>query len=194
MASRRRIAGMASLLFGMASAAFAQAANSYPTKVDIGLVYSAERSLQTFTAQSFWKQGGSVTVGGDLWRGFGPAVDLSLTHADSIGNSRVGITTTTITAGPRYRWHPERKISPYGQALFGMTHGSGSIFPSTSGAKTTANSFAIVAGGGVDYRLGRTFDIRVLDVAWVHSALPNGADNKQNNVRIGAGVAVHFGR
>jgi peptidoglycan-associated lipoprotein len=195
MASRRSFASIAVLLFASSLASSAQVRQqAYSAKADVSVTFTAERSLQTFTGQNFWKKGGSVTVGTNLWKGFGPAVDLSITHTNSIGTSGVGLTVTALTFGPRYRWHGEKKISPYGQALFGLAHGSDSAFPGTGSVSTSANSFGMLVDGGVDCHLTSNFDLRMVEAGWSHSTLSNGSENKQNNFRIGSGIAFRFGK
>lgn len=161
-------------------------------RTDVVATYTTERALRTSSGQSFWKQGGSVSYGMDLWRGFGPAVDLSIGHAGSIGSSGASLTTTALTFGPRYRWHPQSKFSPFGEALFGFVHGSNSAFPSATGTSYRATSFSMLIDGGLDIRLDHHLDIRALQLGWVHSTLPNGAENVQNNFRLSFGAGIHF--
>lgn len=163
-----------------------------PLRTDIVATYTTERSLRTSSGQSFWKQGGSVSYGTELWKGFGPAADLSVTHTGSIATSGPSLTTLALTFGPRYRWHPHSKVTPFGEALFGFVHGSNSIFPSTAGSSSSATSFSMLVDGGIDFHVGRHFDLRAPQLGWVHSTLPNGADNVQNNFRLSFGAGVRF--
>jgi len=166
--------------------------STHPGRTDIVATYTTERALRASSGQSFWKQGGSVSLGTELWKGFGPAADLSVSYAGSIGSSGVSLTTTALTFGPRYRWHPQSKLSPFGEALFGFVHGSNSAFPSTTGTNYRATSFSMVIDGGLDIRLDHHLDVRALQLGWVHSTLPNGADNVQNNLRLSFGAGIHF--
>ena len=166
--------------------------SSPPARTDIVATYTTERALRTNSGQSFWKQGGSVSYGADLWKGLGPAADLSVGHAESIGSSAVSLTTTALNFGPRYRWHPQSKFSPFGEALFGFVHGSNSAFPSATGTNYRSTSFSMLIDGGLDIRLDHHIDVRALQLGWVHSTLPNGADNVQNNFRLSFGAGFHF--
>jgi hypothetical protein len=98
----------------------------------------------------------------------------------------------TITFGPRYRWHPDRRLSLYGQGLIGEANGFSGIFPTTTGSQPEANGLAAQVGGGVDYRLSDRFAIRILDAGWSRSQLPNSTDNVQNTLRLGAGIVLRF--
>lgn len=99
----------------------------------------------------------------------------------------------TTTFGPRYRWHPEKRISLYGQTLIGIANAFDSVFPTPAGAESSASSFALQIGGGVDYRLLGHFAIRALDAGWLRTRMPNAANNTQNTLRLGAGIVVRFG-
>jgi hypothetical protein len=169
-------------------------AQSSQNKLDLAVTYTAEHSLKANTSQNFWMQGASVELGAIVWHGLGIAASVSGTHAGSIGTSGVPLSLVTVTFGPRYRWHADNRISIYGESLIGEANGFRSLFPSTAGQQTEANSFASQVGGGIDYRLSNRFAIRTLDAAWSRTQLPNSTDNVQNTLRLGAGVVVRFAR
>jgi len=85
------------------------------------------------------------------------------------------LSLATTTFGPRYRWHPDRRVSLYIQGLVG-----------------DANGFAAQFGGVVDYRLSDRFAMRVLDTGWARTQLPNSSDSVQNTLRHGAGIVLRF--
>ena len=162
--------------------------------LDLGVSYNAEHTLKANTAQSFWTQGGSVEFGAELWHGWGFAADIAGGHAASIGASGVPFSTVTETFGPRYRWHYKKKLSIYGEGLFGDANGFDTVFPGVRGAQASVNTLAVQVDGGVDYQLSPRFSVRALKAAWVHTQFPNSTDNDQNNLRLGAGVVFRFGR
>ena len=186
-----RIALCLSLLAGSVSL---EAQTQQPGRLDLAVTYIAERSLKANTNENFWMQGGSIQIGANVWHGWGVAADVTGTHAGSIGSSGVPISLVTTTFGPRYRWHADRTLSLYGQALIGEANGFRSVFPAQAGAQSSSNSFAIQTGGGIDYKLSGRVAIRVIDAAWLRTQLPNSTDNVQNNLRLGAGVVVRFAR
>jgi len=106
----------------------------------------------------------------------------------------VPLSLVNLTVGPRYRWHADRRVSLYGEGLIGEANGLRSLFPTTMGSQPDANGFAAQVGGGLDYRLSDRFAIRALRAAWFQTQLPNGTNNVQNDLRLGAGVLVRFGR
>jgi hypothetical protein len=186
------------LLLCAASAVRAQethAAQAAPSpKIDVAVTFIAERSLASSTADSFWMQGGSIELGTNTWRGLGIAADVTGTHARAIGGTTIPLSIVTTMFGPRYRWHADHRLSIYGEGLIGEANGFQSLFPSVTGAQTSANSLAAQAGGGIDYRISRHVAIRAVEAAWQHTQLPNGTDNIQNGLRLGAGIVVRFGQ
>jgi len=161
--------------------------------LDLAFSYVGERSLKAATGQNFWMQGGSVELGIDFFHGLGVAAEIAGTHTGSIGTSGVPLSLVSITCGPRYRWHAGRRNSLYGEAMIGEADGFQSLFPATSGSLTSSNNLAVQVGGGVDFQLSNRFALRV-DAAWVRTQLPNATDNVQDTLRLGGGIAFHFGR
>jgi hypothetical protein len=161
-------------------------------KLDLSVTYIGERSLKASTSQNFWMQGGSIELGANVWRGWGIAANVTGTHTGSIGTSGLPLSLVTTTFGPRYRWHADRRVSLYGQALIGEANGFRSIFPAAAGSQPDANGLAAQVGGGVDYRLSDRFAMRVLDAGWSRTQLPNSTDNVQNTLRLGAGIVLRF--
>ena len=102
------------------------------------------------------------------------------------------LSLVTVTFGPRYRWHANHALSVYGEALVGQANGFRSVFPGISGATNASNSLAMQFGGGIDLRVKQHFAIRALDAAYVRTELPNGTDNIQNTLRLGAGLVFRF--
>jgi len=163
-------------------------------KVDFSIGYIGERSIKANASENFCMHGGSVELGTNLWRGWGPVADVTGAQTNSIGSSGVPLSLVTMTFGPRYRWHPGGKLSPYGQGLFGEAYGFHSVFPALTGAEPHAHGFATQVGGGIDYRVSDRVAIRMIDAGWLRTELPNSTNNVQNTLRIGAGVVLRFVR
>ncbi len=176
----------------LSSTGLLHAQGSQPNRLDASISYIGERSLKANASENFWLQGGSIELGANVWRGWGIAANVTGTHTGSIGSSGLPLSLVTTTFGPRYRWHADRRVSLYGQALIGEANGFRSIFPATAGSQPDANGFAAQVGGGVDYRLSDRFAIRVLDAGWARTQLPNSTDNVQNTLRLGAGIVLRF--
>jgi hypothetical protein len=183
------------LLLRAAAAVRAQEAHAAQSpKIDIAVTFIGERSLASATAGSFWMQGGSIELGTNTWRGLGIAANVTGTHARAIDGTTIPLSIVTTTFGPRYRWHADHRVSIYGEGLIGEANGFKSLFPTVTGAQTSANGLAAQAGGGLDYRISRHVAIRAVEAAWQHTQLPNGTNNIQNDLRLGVGISVRFGR
>ena len=184
---------ISSLLLGSTASLCAQSGHTHLQKLDLGITYIGQRSLEVNNSQRFWLQGGSLELGIDAWRGWGVAADVTGTHTSSIGTSGPSLSLVTTTFGPRYRWHGGHRFSVYGQGLLGEANGFRSLFPTERGAINSANSLALQVGGGVDLKLSKTLAIRALDAGWLRTQLPNSTNDRQNSLRLGAGVVLCFG-
>ena len=77
--------------------------------------------------------------------------------------------------------------------LLGGAHASGNMAPGSSGLPGSANAFAMTAGGGLDIRLTRRIALRAFEADYYLTHFDNDVSDKQNNLRIAAGVIVRFG-
>ena len=162
-------------------------------RFDIAAEYMAQHADRANTSQSFTLQGGSLEAAMGLRNGVGIAATFSGTHAGSIGQAAVPLSLVVFSAGPRYRYVRGR-FSPYGEALFGYARGFDSTFPSGNSAAPSAGSAAVQLDAGLDIAVKYHMRVRALDIGWLHTAMPNGTNNVQNNLSIGAGVVFSFGR
>jgi hypothetical protein len=163
-------------------------------RIGVGVTFDAERSLRSAAPESFWMQGGSIELGTNTWRGLGIAANVTGAHASAIGETTIPLSIVTTTSGPRYRWHADHRVSIYVEGLIGEGNGFKSLFPTVRGFQTSANSLAAQAGGGLDYRLSQHVAVRAVEAAWQHTQLPNGTNNIQNDLLLGAGIVVRFGQ
>jgi peptidoglycan-associated lipoprotein len=164
-----------------------------------GLRYSEEISnapaggcgcftLQGAAADAYWNIG---HIGSALHLGL--AADAGVENTGSVNGAGHGLTLSTFTAGPRFRL-PVGKTHAFVQALFGLAHGSGSDFPSGNVFIHSANSFALDLGAGADYPLNKSISVRILQLDYLRTTLPNNSNNWQNNLRIAAGLTLRFSR
>lgn len=138
---------------------------------------------------NFWQQGGGIELSAEAYHGLGVAMSISGVRVSNIQGSGVNLTTITDVFGPRYTWTTRsRKVAFFGQSLIGEAHGSDSVFPTSQGAVTSFNSFALQVGGGVDLRLSKHFAIRPFQADWLRTQFSNASTNVQKNFRLGAGV------
>jgi outer membrane protein OmpA-like peptidoglycan-associated protein len=139
----------------------------------------------------FNTNGGFVSLGIHLNDWFGIGGEITGGTSDTIGPLGQGLTLTTFTAGPRftYTW---RRLAPFGEFLVGGAHGGDSYFPSATTFSTSASSFAISTGGGLDVNLNHRFSLRALNVQYLRTTFPNGANNEENHLMVGAGITLRF--
>ncbi|MGD0857705.1 MAG: hypothetical protein ABR912_00165 [Terracidiphilus sp.] len=106
------------------------------------------------------------------------------------------LTLSTFTAGGRYLPRLGRLlVQPYRQALVGLAHFSGTLVQGTNPAAQNAGAaFAANLGGGLDLRASLRFSVRLIEADYLLTTFDNGTNNHQNNLRIGAGVVMRFGK
>ena len=183
---------LCSLLLPAASVLRAEKASAL--NIDAGVTLIAERSLRSATPDNFWMEGGSIELGANVWRGLGIAANVSGVHTSAVGRTNIPLSLVTVVFGPRYRWHANHRISIYGEGLVGEADGFNSLFPAMTASRARANGFDAQAGGGLDYHLSQHIAIRAIEAAWQHTQLPNGTNDVQTTLRLGAGLVLLFGR
>ncbi len=141
------------------------------------------------TGNNFWMEGVSGQLDARFWRGLSATADISFQHNGNMRSSGVGLDMVTTTFGPRYRWQ-RNGYTVYGQMLAGEAFGMNSVFPGVSGPTSTANSLALLGGGGVNRQLNKRFTVRLFEADWLYTQLPNSTNNAQSNLRLGAGLVV----
>jgi outer membrane immunogenic protein len=117
--------------------------------------------------------------------------DVSVEHTGNVNGAPFGLTLTSVVFGPRVAV-PARKSSLFAQSLIGFTHGSGSEFPQGGNLVSSANSFAFDLGAGADYPLTRRIALRIAQVEYLRTSLPNNASGWQNNLRLSAGITMRI--
>jgi hypothetical protein len=145
----------------------------------------------------FLVNGASVEGNFRTYRGLTTVVDVTALYVGDIHNTGERFAMIMGTGGIRlnYRVGNDRlyKLKPFLQGLAGVAHGFDSAFPNKSGfIQPTANSFAILAGVGVDYKFRRHLSFRVIQGDFGYTQLPNGSKNDQMLVRLSTGITVHL--
>lgn len=187
---------LALALLGASPALHAQTGSKDPTqfipRAEVAVGYQfAHTNAPPSGCQCFGLNGGfaSLAVKYKYWLSF--AGEVSGSHANGISSLGQNLTLTTFAAGPRVTFRGKRLVY-FGQVLAGGAHASDSYFPSSSGAKPTATSFAFTSGGGVDFNLNHRLAIRPIEVQYLHTQFPNGVNDRENHLLIGAGLVVKF--
>jgi hypothetical protein len=100
----------------------------------------------------------------------------------------------TYLFGPRISYRHMGRVTPFGQALFGVAHALNGTY--LNGKQT---DFAMSVGGGFDFRLSRRISIRPIQADYLLTHFNefetfqfNTSNSTQNNLRLSTGVVFHF--
>jgi outer membrane immunogenic protein len=141
----------------------------------------------------FGMNGGDGWAGWGLTDGFALVSQVGVQRASGINGTSASLTLYSFLGGPRIKLRQTHLVQPFGQVLFGGAHASGLLTPLPSGAAGSANVFALSAGGGVDLGFGNRISIRAVEVDYLLTNFANGVNQRQNNLRVIAGVFFRFG-
>jgi outer membrane immunogenic protein len=172
----------------------AQVPAEKPLRSELALDYSYVRSnAPPGYCTCFNFNGGSATFAWPVGNhGFELAGDITVDHANSITNNGYSLTLSSYTVGARYQLKPRQSsIHPFGQALVGVAHSSGTLV----GGSATANAgaaFAANLGGGLDLRAAMRVSVRLIEADYLLTTFDNGVNNHQNNLRLSGGLVIHF--
>ncbi len=139
-------------------------------------------------SETFNGNGGGVQLEFNANRSLGVVGDLAGYGATATTNGAWVGGAVTYLFGPRVNFRHER-FTPFAQVLFGGIWTTAGIANSSS-----ENSFAMTAGGGIDFKVTRHVSIRPIQAEYFLTKIPDGLNNRQNNLRIGAGIVVRLGR
>jgi len=131
--------------------------------------------------------GGQFEYNAKNW--LGVVGDVSGFYATSAGNGAFAGAFLTYLVGPRVNFRHAR-FTPFVQTLFGGVRTTDGIAQSTG----TADNFAMTAGGGIDFNVSRHVSVRPIQAEYFMTRIPDGLNNRQDNLRIGAGIAVRLGK
>ncbi len=131
--------------------------------------------------------GGQLEYNATKW--IGVVGDLAGFYATSSGNGAFAGGVFTYLLGPRVNFR-HGKFTPFVQALFGGVHTTDGIAQSTGGQ----DHFAMTAGGGIDFKVSRHVSVRPIQAEYFMTKIPDGLNNRQDNLRLGAGIVLRLGR
>jgi hypothetical protein len=158
--------------------------------VDVSFLYVAEHTKVTY-GSSVWLQGGSGELAFPLYKNLGLAMNVTGAHKSALTSGGPGVSKVSFVAGPRFTY-PMRHARVFGEALFGGVHGFAGAFPGVTTVVSSANAFALQAGGGLDIDWNRQVSFRPIDASYVRTQLPNGGTNVQHDLRLAAGIVLRF--
>jgi len=144
----------------------------------------------------FWMTGGVGGFSVPVWGNFSAVVEVGGNITDHIPGFNTGLSLFYGMGGLRLRVANHTRFQPFGQALFGGVHGFDGYFPAPVGKLPTSydTSYAYTLGGGVDIAVSKHVWIRAVQADYFYSGLRNLQGNRQNQVRLGAGVLFRGGR
>ena len=120
--------------------------------------------------------------------------DLTVVHKSGISQDNYSLTQYTYVGGVRYRpFRPKRKLQTFFEIAVGGANTTGTLSPSNTGLGG-AKAFAFEPGGGLDFQVTRRLTIVPADVDYLLTTFANGAQNRQNDLRISVGARIRLGR
>jgi outer membrane immunogenic protein len=191
---RKNYLGIVVLLLAGALNAAAQE----PSKLDLSVHYSYIHARQVPSGGCcFQMNGGGISLTYYAKRSLGLEADIGSAYNGNVNGSGFNLNLTSYLFGPRISLHREQRWSPYGHVLFGGGHAGGTLytrgFSVGSGSPAAQNAFMMAAGGGLEVALKRRFGLHLLQADWYFGKFPNGSQDRQNNLRLSAGIIFRFG-
>ncbi|WP_420239421.1 hypothetical protein ACOBR2_07585 [Telmatobacter bradus] len=189
------------VLFAQQPSAKAPATGTKVVTLDLGLTVAGERGQDSASSAGIWMRGGAVDLTALRPKGYGAKVSASIEYAPHVA-SNVGVNTRLFVMGPVYdrsldkflpSKRPELKqLHLFGEGLLGAVEGFNGVYPAQSQSNSDADAFAVMAGGGLNLDMKQRGGLRLLQVDYVRTGLPNNSNNVQNNLRIGFGANIRL--
>jgi peptidoglycan-associated lipoprotein len=161
--------------------AVAASAQDYP-KAEVFGGYSYLHVSDQGASANFNGGSGSVSYNPNSWLGI--VGDFGGYHWSGSG---ADANVITYMFGPKIAFR-SGKVTPFVQTLFGGGHISGSAF----GGSGSENAFAMALGGGVDWNATEHIGVRLVQAEYLLTTFNDGANNRQNNARVSAGVVFRW--
>jgi opacity protein-like surface antigen len=204
---------MPALLAGAEEAAnpHAESRNAGTPKVELFLGYSYVRATPTLAAGNrlVWLNGGSTSVAYNFNRHLGLVGDFGAytnseirfagAFAGTVPVDTSNVAVLTYLAGPRFSFRSHERFTPYAQALFGGVHANQVVLSDCASAcmlLPSETTFALTAGGGLDFNLRRHLAIRIVQAEYLMTRFTDhttGNSGMQNDIRLSSGIVFRFG-
>jgi opacity protein-like surface antigen len=163
------------------------AAQDYP-KAEVFGSYSYFHSSFAGTGLNFNGTSSAITVNPSPW--FGVTGDFGVYHRSDSGLSSNNL---TYLFGPQFTYRANQHATPFFHILFGGSHLSSSFSSGGTSSSGSSNAFAMGFGGGLDAKVSPHIAIRVAQVDYLLTKFQDDQDNRQNNVRVSAGIVFRWG-
>ncbi len=190
--------GLALGILLSAAPAIAQSSGDSIPKFEVSLDYTWVRARAvTTTGCCFSMNGGDGSVAYSVNNWLGLVGDFGGFTNGNVLKSGFGLTVYPYTFGPRISIRKYKALTPFGEALFGGGHATGTLYTSGfivgSAPPAARNAFAMQLGGGVDANVNRHFAIRLAEVDYLFTDFVDGFTNHEHNLKISAGAVFRFG-
>jgi opacity protein-like surface antigen len=186
--------------------------DSYYPKIELFLGYSYLRAVPANANGNrlVWLNGGSTSLAFNFNRYLGIVGDFGGFNDSRLQLTGAGVPSTVVDSdgtvftyllGPRFSYRKYSRITPFAQVLFGGIHASDvELSSGCVGAGCTVvpseNSFALTAGGGLDFRLHHHIALRLIQAEYLMTRfddLATGSTGTQNDMRLSTGLVFRFG-
>ena len=172
----------------------ARPASAQVARMEVGGEYSfVNTNAPPGGCGCFSMNGGTGWFAYNLFPNLAVIGEIGGEYASNIDHTSADLTLTSFLGGARYSRRGFKEMAPFGQLLLGGAHASGALTPTSSGQSSSANAFAMVAGGGMDLEMSRHWKVRLIEVDYFLTRFDNGSNDHQNNLRVSLGVAYRFG-
>ena len=162
--------------------------------LDVGAAYTYVRTNLLPGCDCFSTNGGSGQVQFRLSSRLSLLGDVTVTHHGGVTVNQYDLTQTIFTGGLRYfPTSGHLKIRPFGDVLLGGAHAGGTLSPANTGYGGST-TFAFQTGGGVQYPLSARWALVPIQAEYLLTTFGNGADNRQNDLRLSVGVLFRLHR
>ena len=182
------------LLLGLLATARPMRAQEQASKLEVyGGYYYARFNVNASAvggapSETFNGNGGGVQLEYNANNWLGVVGDMAGYGATATTNGALVGGGFTYLLGPRVNLR-HGKVTPFAQTLFGGIWTTDGI-----GHSGSENNFAMTAGGGIDFKVSKHVSVRPVQAEYFMTKIPDGLNDRQNNLRVGAGVVVRLGR
>lgn len=161
---------------------------------ELSVTYSALRSnAPVGGCGCFWMAGGSAAYAIPVRRSVFAVAEVSGEHVGSLpGYGGHGLDLVSVMGGARISDAVRGRYRPFAQGLMGTVYGFDSELPSGGRLESSAFSFALAAGGGLDIALTRRLMVRAAQADYHFMQLPNNGSDEQHGIRLSAGIVYRF--
>jgi opacity protein-like surface antigen len=194
----------------MAAMPYTAGRNLGTPRFELFMGYSYLRAMPELATGNrlVYLNGGSTSIAFNLNRYLGLVGDfggfndtrLLLTGAGENPSFNAEVQEGTVFSylgGPRLSFRDHGRLTPFVQALFGGMHASDiAVCKNGCVLLPSENTFAMTAGGGLDFRVSHHLAIRIVQAEYLMTRFENlstGSKATQNDMRLSTGIVFRFG-